>query len=487
MSLEKNKETYSCEICTNKMEFDYRVVCPFCSVEICESCFQYSITMDLKNPICIYCKKGLSLEFVLENNDTKWCKEIFVPYFENLCLEKEKSYLIDTMPKYKKMVEIREIKKKIKSLPSNKKIETQILKDFKRTFQYDEDAFEGLTKTQTSREKLSQIRKNENFINLLNIRIIVKDTQKKELEDQLITLEGYSTKKTNEEKKINYICNCPNQKCRGFITDEYFCEICDLEICDSCMVEKKENHVCNRNDVKSANMIRDSSKPCPKCYSPIFKISGCNQMFCTNCHVVFDWETLKIDKGNVHNAHYFDWMTSQNNSANINLDEVACGDIVEIFRNLYHQLSYNNEEDYYIDYYNIQNLRKIFDTNRIFHGEIIENIRTKSIKNNFEKYRIEYLDNRISEKKWKSKIAKDTINNERYKSLIEVFEMYVTVTSDFIRQLAFKKINISELIKNYKEFYSFFNKSIDETLQIFGGSLNNREYQIVNNARILHH
>ena len=107
----KGNELYSCELCTNKVTNNYRVICPFCSVEICEECFQYSITMDLKNPICIYCKKNLSLEFVLENNDTEWCKKIFIPYFENLCLEKEKSYLIDTMPKYNKKVKITEIKK----------------------------------------------------------------------------------------------------------------------------------------------------------------------------------------------------------------------------------------------------------------------------------------------------------------------------------------------------------------------------------------
>ena len=46
------------------------------------------------------------------------------------------------------------------------------------------------------------------------------------------------------------------------------------------------------------------SKPCPNCYIPIFKLSGCNQMFCTNCHVVFDWISLKIDKGPVHNQHF---------------------------------------------------------------------------------------------------------------------------------------------------------------------------------------
>ena len=56
-------------------------------------------------------------------------------------------------------------------------------------------------------------------------------------------------------------------------------------------------------------------------------------------------------------------------------------------------------------------------------GEIIENIREELIRNKFEDFRIEYLDNKISENKWKSKIARDTINNEKYRSLIEIFEI----------------------------------------------------------------
>ena len=39
-------------------------------VEICEKCHQYSITMELQNPICVYCKKPLSIEFILSNNTT---------------------------------------------------------------------------------------------------------------------------------------------------------------------------------------------------------------------------------------------------------------------------------------------------------------------------------------------------------------------------------------------------------------------------------
>ena len=37
--------------------------------------------------------------------------------------------------------------------------------------------------------------------------------------------------------------------------------------------------------------------------------------------------------------------------------------------------------------------------------------------------------------------------------------MYITVTSDFIRQLAYDKISPNELVTNYKNFYSYFDKS----------------------------
>lgn len=468
-----NEEMFSCEICSEKMCDNFRVVCPFCCVEICEKCFQYSITMELKSPNCIYCKKNLSIEFVLSNNETKWCKEVFIPFFENLCLEKEKSYLIDTMPKYKKMVQIREIKKDIKALKSDKTIEKNITKKFKDEFDIN------------SRKQLEEFKKSENFVNFLKLEIAKKDTKKNLLNNELDRLQDSSNKNMKGEKKTSYICNCPNQKCRGFITENFNCEICKLEICKLCMVEKKKNHNCNRDDIESAQLIKDSSKPCPKCYVPIFKISGCNQMFCTNCHVVFDWKTLAIDKGNVHNAHYFDWMLNQNNNSDVNLEEIACGDILEIYRNVYFSLSKNFNHldmDYY---YSVQKIRKVLETNRVVHGEIIPDIRIKlNTEEKFEDYRIQYLDNSISEKTWKSRIAKDTINNEKYKSLIEVFEMYVTVTSDFIRQLGFEKITVNSFNKNYNKFYKYFQESIDDILQIFGGNLNRRQYEVLEQANV---
>ena len=67
-------------------------------------------------------------------------------------------------------------------------------------------------------------------------------------------------------------------------------------------------HRCDPNIVKNVQALSRTTKPCPGCQKPIFKISGCNQMACTECKVIFDWVTLKIQIGGVvHNPHYFAW------------------------------------------------------------------------------------------------------------------------------------------------------------------------------------
>ena len=58
-------------------------------------------------------------------------------------------------------------------------------------------------------------------------------------------------------------------------------------------------------------------------------------------------------------------------------------------------------------------------------------------KENFEDYRIQYLYGTLTEKTWKKKIMKDTIFNEAIYSYVEIFEMFVTISSDLIRKICF--------------------------------------------------
>ena len=47
---------------------------------------------------------------------------------------------------------------------------------------------------------------------------------------------------------------------------------------------KTPDHVCKETDIQSANMIKKETRNCPCCGTNIYKIAGCDQMWCTQCH-----------------------------------------------------------------------------------------------------------------------------------------------------------------------------------------------------------
>ena len=111
-----------------------------------------------------------------------------------------------------------------------------------------------------------------------------------------------------EDVKIEVLCKCPNDSCKGLITNKTdICVLCNRSVCVSCHMEKEENHVCKEENIKSIDMITRTTKACPKCGVSIDKIDGCNQMWCIKCYTAFNWVTNKIVYGHIHNPHYFEW------------------------------------------------------------------------------------------------------------------------------------------------------------------------------------
>ena len=433
--MSKNKNNlYECVLCTENMIDNDRIICPHCSVELCESCFQYSITMEIQDPVCVYCKKPLSIEFILSNNSNKWCEKIFLDYYSTLLLEKEKNKLVNSIPKFKIHVEINKLKKEKNQLSTNKAIEKEIINYVK-------------LKDEIS---LKDIKKSDLFLKLYNNKIDERNAIRNSKNTKIEELEkSLNINKKVKKEKVIYISKCPNEKCKGYINNKYQCELCDILICKACFMIKKEDHICKTADIESAELIKKDTKSCPGCYTNIFKINGCNQMFCTNCNIVFHWETLEIDKGPVHNQHYFDYITKLSNSSEqIRIENAACGHIRELYPRIMK----------YIRRCWIHNLYLI---NQEIEGEIIIYFRER-FKNNFEDYRIQYLFNKLSEEKWKNKIMKDTIFNEANKSYIEILEMFITISSDMIRKLCFEIDDI--LIQKEKEakqiIISIFKKNI---------------------------
>ena len=112
-----------------------------------------------------------------------------------------------------------------------------------------------------------------------------------------------------ERKK--FVMPCVSETCRGFLSTQYKCEICKLYTCPDCFEiigpSKEVPHTCTEEAKASATLIRQETRACPTCGIRISKISGCDQMWCTECHTAFSWRTGQVETGVVHNPHFYQY------------------------------------------------------------------------------------------------------------------------------------------------------------------------------------
>jgi hypothetical protein len=119
-------------------------------------------------------------------------------------------------------------------------------------------------------------------------------------------------------QRAAFVRPCPNTEanCRGFLSTQWKCNLCNMWACKDCHEikgdEQDAEHTCHPDNLASAKLIDAETRGCPKCGARVFKISGCNQMFCTACNdCAFDWVTGRVETV-IHNPHYYEFQRQRN-------------------------------------------------------------------------------------------------------------------------------------------------------------------------------
>ena len=233
-------------------------------------------------------------------------------------------------------------------------------------------------------------------------------------------------------KKSMYLFRCSNGECKGFVqASDWMCQLCNHVYCQKCfkdITDNNEQHVCDSADVESAKLILESTKPCPKCAARIFKISGCSQMFCTNCHVGFDWNTGKLITTEFHNPHRLEWLNSQ--LQNNGTDDMDCMEPYDILtRGLYSTYGETNK----LISLNIEFERR---KSQYFHfrNSVLPGWRAKlnDIGRFDYRNRCLFVLNMINEQEYKDYLASQIKNEHKYRLLIRIYEDFVNTLGDVL-------------------------------------------------------
>ena len=228
-----------CIICAEKFNKVKRnpTKCQYCDFIACRECCETYILSE-NDPHCMNkdCMRTWTRQFISNSFTKQFCTLTLKNHRENVLFEKNKSSLPSIIPIIKIVKESEGIENEIKKLM----IEEQNIKN--RILE----------------------KRNNKFVLDMQIRRFYNDD---------IT-ENENTK----DKKI-FIRPCPNDKCRGFLSSQWKCGICEIYVCSDCGdIKGQDNtieHICKEENIKSMELLKKDTRPCPKCGTRIFKIEGC--------------------------------------------------------------------------------------------------------------------------------------------------------------------------------------------------------------------
>tara|TARA_A100001015_G_scaffold311782_2_gene415695 strand:+ start:1841 stop:3136 length:1296 start_codon:yes stop_codon:yes gene_type:complete len=269
-----------------------------------------------------------------------------------------------------------------------------------------------------------------------------------------------SGKNPEEQDKKKFIFPCPNTDCRGYLSTQYKCEICKLYTCPHCHElighNRDDPHTCNPDSVASAEEIKKTSKGCPSCGVRIQKISGCDQMYCTECRVAFSWNTGKLVTGPIHNPHYYQLMAKENNgTATRNPQDILCGGLITYYTfNIYVIRKVQNINS--TKYTNITpEIKKSIETQLITLHRTINHItnyevpRYRTLVNNLndnQELRIQYINAKISKEYLGAQAYRNNQKRKKTMDILQIYELLSVVGIENFTALANSKSVNSQYI-----------------------------------------
>lgn len=404
----------ACNVCISEYNNSTRkqVECAKCGFDACVACYKRYLCEQTGEPACMGCRTDWNMEFLTRSFPMKFITDALKKHRENQLFERELSLLPSTQDAVKREMQIRKYMAKRRNLENAKRAKAAILRDMTATF--------GNVLYQLRPVEL--VRMDQLRMEMMDLTLRIRQVKAKQNE--------YRARSQEATERPTYVRHCPVADCRGFVDNKWKCGLCSARICKKCHEPKEEEHQCKPEDVETATLLTRDSKPCPGCGALICKLSGCNQMWCVNCGVAFDWVTLRIDRGHVHNPEYFKALQNgklpfaqQNNNTDV------CG------RNLpadYEVISHVNGTNASLDTKDLlietfRHIRHITHMSRPYY--------VARLMEGNQDLRVRYMLKDLDELKFKRLLQQREKSNNKNQEILQVIDMVLNISTGLFHDL----------------------------------------------------
>ena len=503
----------SCSICLEPYGKKPVLTCQYCPDSACRKCQQEYLLQSYEDPHCMFCKRGWGTEFMAANFPLSFRNSTLRKHRRKILVEREKSLL----PSMQVFVEYKK--------EANKYLE--LLAELKVAFgnRWDRDSDEAYyNKTISGRYTNIYSKRNRLRIEVSDTTLLIKDLQQRldkvkegsELESEItktiqdakrkrsdlkdslellneeckVIREEYITAKTNLDNAVieyvryknlydgieagdrqnrEFIMKCADEDCRGFLSKAYKCGTCDKWTCPDCLIvigtDKDATHICDANTLESAKAIKAETRGCPKCATRIFKIDGCDQMWCVmeGCGTAFSWNTGQIMTGRVHNPHYYEWLRrTGGGTAPREAGDIPCGGLPTAYELMTALLV--QDETFGLILESHRNINELINYRLAQYPSRPEQLANKDLD-------VDYLTNKIDTATWERGLELSEAKFNRKREIGQILQTLATASADIMRNIVSHSVLhtidtypswILESIQELHRLRMFGNESLQE-------------------------
>jgi hypothetical protein len=315
-----NTMTTNCPVCCDPYTTIARrpvacAACPYLACLRCTSTFLLSIKTDAH---CMNCRAPWDRAFLDSKMTRGFLDGDYKRHRQAVLLDKERSLLPATQPAVEHELECRKKGDLITELGAQSTVLGNQIRELQKKIDVVNhesiEIFLRLSQSENTSELMELKAKRKEFTTLEQTMLQEKFAlyhQQDGLWQEIHAHKQFIKRKPSKSKqRREFVAACPSSGCRGFLSTAYKCGTCQEQYCPSCRELKAtdKEHTCDPALVATIKAILADSKPCPACGVAISRVSGCDQMYCTQCDTPFSYSTGEKIKGVIHNPHYFERM-----------------------------------------------------------------------------------------------------------------------------------------------------------------------------------